>query len=339
MLSRLAASRRCRVAALGGCDCVRHARTGRGDAIEANATVERAVDGDTLVVDADGVSEKVRLIGIDTPESVEAGIAGGVLRQGGLAPHRRAAARTAPPCGSSATSRPGTATTDCSPTSTGPRTACSSTSRWSPTATPSSTPSRPTSPTPSELSAGRPPARRASGCGPLRRRRPVRLTLRRRPPSQAVDQAAGAQPARCRSRSSRHPTSMTPRARTVARSSESRVSSVVVVDPSRPVGGERPQLGVVGRRVQEDLGHAGPHVHRAPSRSCARLPTPLYVRRGGRGDDALLGGEVAEREADGAWVEATGQPDRQRELDRQVEVDVEELGPQLQRAHVASRGG
>jgi micrococcal nuclease len=32
--------------------------------------VERVVDGDTIVVSIDGVSEKVRLIGVDTPESV-----------------------------------------------------------------------------------------------------------------------------------------------------------------------------------------------------------------------------------------------------------------------------
>ena len=69
MLSRLLIAALC-VAALGGCD-VSGAPGRPGDAIEANATVERAVDGDTLVVDADGVSEKVRLIGINTPESVD----------------------------------------------------------------------------------------------------------------------------------------------------------------------------------------------------------------------------------------------------------------------------
>lgn len=34
------------------------------------ATVERVVDGDTIIVDLDGVEQRVRLIGIDTPESV-----------------------------------------------------------------------------------------------------------------------------------------------------------------------------------------------------------------------------------------------------------------------------
>ena len=41
-----------------------------GDAVEANATVVRVVDGDTLVVDVGGVDERL-LIGINTPESVD----------------------------------------------------------------------------------------------------------------------------------------------------------------------------------------------------------------------------------------------------------------------------
>ena len=36
----------------------------------SNAVVERVVDGDTLIADIGGRSESVRLIGIDTPESV-----------------------------------------------------------------------------------------------------------------------------------------------------------------------------------------------------------------------------------------------------------------------------
>jgi micrococcal nuclease len=41
-------------------------------AMTPNASVVDVVDGDTLVVDIDGVEERVRLIGIDTPESVAA---------------------------------------------------------------------------------------------------------------------------------------------------------------------------------------------------------------------------------------------------------------------------
>lgn len=40
-------------------------------ALQANAVVERVVDGDTIVVHLGATSEKVRLIGIDTPESVD----------------------------------------------------------------------------------------------------------------------------------------------------------------------------------------------------------------------------------------------------------------------------
>jgi micrococcal nuclease len=67
--TRLLAAALC-VVVLGGCGGT--ATPGQpGDAVRANATVERVVDGDTLVVDTDGVSERVRLIGINTPESVD----------------------------------------------------------------------------------------------------------------------------------------------------------------------------------------------------------------------------------------------------------------------------
>ena len=39
-------------------------------ALAPNATVERVVDGDTIVVELQGQRERVRLLGIDTPESV-----------------------------------------------------------------------------------------------------------------------------------------------------------------------------------------------------------------------------------------------------------------------------
>ena len=45
--------------------------SGCGEA--ATARVERVVDGDTIVVRLDGRSEKVRYIGVDTPESVKPG--------------------------------------------------------------------------------------------------------------------------------------------------------------------------------------------------------------------------------------------------------------------------
>jgi micrococcal nuclease len=39
--------------------------------VAANATVTRVVDGDTVVVDIDGHGETLRLIGVDTPETVK----------------------------------------------------------------------------------------------------------------------------------------------------------------------------------------------------------------------------------------------------------------------------
>jgi len=40
------------------------------DTLAPNATVDRVVDGDTIVADINGTRERVRLLGIDTPESV-----------------------------------------------------------------------------------------------------------------------------------------------------------------------------------------------------------------------------------------------------------------------------
>jgi len=40
------------------------------DNLKANAKVIRVVDGDTILVESDGAEERVRLIGINTPESV-----------------------------------------------------------------------------------------------------------------------------------------------------------------------------------------------------------------------------------------------------------------------------
>jgi micrococcal nuclease len=55
------------VAVLAACG---EASKGDGPA-DANAIVVRVVDGDTIVADVRGTEERVRLIGIDTPESVK----------------------------------------------------------------------------------------------------------------------------------------------------------------------------------------------------------------------------------------------------------------------------
>jgi endonuclease YncB( thermonuclease family) len=57
------------VAAAGGRSLLSGAAPGRRD----RARLERVVDGDTLVVRVRGRDERVRLIGIDTPESVKPG--------------------------------------------------------------------------------------------------------------------------------------------------------------------------------------------------------------------------------------------------------------------------
>ena len=49
----------------------RPAGQSQGATVKANATVDRIVDGDTLVAVIGGQREKVRLIGINTPESVD----------------------------------------------------------------------------------------------------------------------------------------------------------------------------------------------------------------------------------------------------------------------------
>lgn len=43
--------------------------TAPSGAVDANATIDRVVDGDTVDVVVDGVEDRVRLIGIDTPET------------------------------------------------------------------------------------------------------------------------------------------------------------------------------------------------------------------------------------------------------------------------------
>ena len=82
----------------------------------ARRVVVRPVDGDTIVVDIDGPGgvgavHRHRHPGVGGP-----GPPGRVLRAGGQGAHRRAAPGGHASCASSATSRPATATTACSPT-------------------------------------------------------------------------------------------------------------------------------------------------------------------------------------------------------------------------------
>ena len=57
------------IASLAGCGA-RHSGSSTGTSLGAgSARVTRVVDGDTIVVDLGGRSEKIRLLGIDTPET------------------------------------------------------------------------------------------------------------------------------------------------------------------------------------------------------------------------------------------------------------------------------
>jgi micrococcal nuclease len=53
------------------------------------AHVERVVDGDTIVVRLDGRSERVRYIGVDTPESVKPGVSVQCFAKAAAAENRR----------------------------------------------------------------------------------------------------------------------------------------------------------------------------------------------------------------------------------------------------------
>jgi micrococcal nuclease len=55
----------------------------------STARVERVVDGDTIVVRLDGRSERVRYIGVDTPESVKPGVPVQCFAKAAAAENRR----------------------------------------------------------------------------------------------------------------------------------------------------------------------------------------------------------------------------------------------------------
>ena len=90
--------------------------------------------------------------------------------------------------------------------------------------------------------------------------------------------------------------------------------------------------------MDDDLGDAGPEVVHDPLERAPAADAGDGTKWSGN-THALLGGQPAEREPDRRARSRRRQPEGQAELDRELEVDVEELGPQLQGAHVASRGG
>ena len=107
---------------------------------------------------------------------------------------------------------------------------------------------------------------------------------------------------------------------------------VVVVDPSGPVIPDGPLLGRVEGGMDVDLGHARLEV---VDDALDPPSTPdVHDHQVVREQDTFVGGELAEGEPDRPLGGGTRQPERQAELDREVEVDVEELGAQLERTHV-----
>ena len=108
---------------------------------------------------------------------------------------------------------------------------------------------------------------------------------------------------------------------------------IVVVDPGRPVGGEGPQLGGVDGGVDVDLGDTRAQVGEDPFDGPAASHAGDVQQVVGE-QDALVGGQLAEGKAHDALGRRPGQPHRKPEVDGQLEIDVEELGPQGDRAHV-----
>ena len=89
--------------------------------VEANAVVEHVVDGDTIdvrLLDSGAATERVRLIGIDTPESKKPNTPVECFAKDASA-GTASLLRWEPPSGSNATSRSAIATAACSPTSCG----------------------------------------------------------------------------------------------------------------------------------------------------------------------------------------------------------------------------
>lgn len=71
-MRKLVAAAGCAVA-IAGCGAPKALEELANGATSERATVSRAVDGDTMAVEVGGAEETVRLIGIDTPETVKPG--------------------------------------------------------------------------------------------------------------------------------------------------------------------------------------------------------------------------------------------------------------------------
>ena len=113
---------------------------------------------------------------------------------------------------------------------------------------------------------------------------------------------------------------------------------LMIVDPRLPIRGQRPYLGRVDHRLHVHLGDARLQGRQRPLDSLTA--SRLVRRREVVGEEhAFFGREAPEREARRRLGVRARQPDRQPELDGELEVDVEELGPELHRPEMRQRDG
>ena len=147
-----------------------------------------------------------------------------------------------------------------------------------------------------------------------------------------------AQPARIASLSARYPINVAPC------SASRRWQALVVghqreiVDPLVRRRGQRVDLGSVDHGLHVDLRHARFQVGDRGVGTSPRPGSPVVVEMIGE-HHALVGGELAERESRLLGGDGRREPDRQPELTRQLEVHVEELGPQRDRREVRGEVG
>ena len=111
-----------------------------------------------------------------------------------------------------------------------------------------------------------------------------------------------------------------------------------VVDPTLRRFRDGPHLGGVDGRLNMDFGDAGGEMFDRLVDPLAAAGAPVVVEMI-REHHALVRGEVAEREAGLVLGDRRRQPDRQSELDSQLQVHVEELGAECDRREVRCEVG
>ena len=132
----------------------------------------------------------------------------------------------------------------------------------------------------------------------------------------------------------RQPTTVAPARSTRSRNEGSRRSATwSSTRPDQSISTRGAQLVGVDPGMDRDLGDPGGELEQEPFEPAAG-PRRAHDHLVGE-HHALLRGQAAEREPGHPFVDAVAEPERQAEVDRQLEVHVEELGPELHRAEVA----